>query len=136
LGTYIEQGHSDAAARQAAQLASKGIRLHVNPSNNTRNENEFMYIYMKKRVLFFLKFIFLINRIQIQLDGNEYGIDQHGATIPVNVFSSTTVRELRAAVYEIHEFHIYINLFIFIVRTCISICSNQSIFFCQWLFSP
>ncbi len=29
-------------------------------------------------------FIFLINRIQVQLDGNEYGIDQHGATIPVN----------------------------------------------------
>jgi hypothetical protein len=42
--------------------------------------------------------IFLINRIQIQLDGNEFGVDQHGAQIPVNVFPSTTVRELRAIV--------------------------------------
>ena len=38
------------------------------------------------------------NRISIQLDGNEYGIDQNGGTIPVNVYPSTTIRELRAAV--------------------------------------
>jgi len=38
------------------------------------------------------------NRIFVQFDGNEYGIDQNGGTIPIHVFPSTTVRELRAAV--------------------------------------
>jgi hypothetical protein len=37
-------------------------------------------------------------RILVQFDGNEYGIDQNGGTIPVDVFPSTTTRELRAIV--------------------------------------
>ena len=104
LGKYIEQGNSDAAARLASQLASKRVRLHANSSKNTRNDLEFTYVYEKS--FFFFKFFFLINRIQVQLDGNEYGIDQHGATIPLNVFPTTTVRELRAAVCQIFRFHI------------------------------
>ena len=58
-------------------------------------------------MIFILKFpcfknAYCINRIYVQLDGNEYSIDQHGATIPVDVFQSTTVRELRAAVSKIY----------------------------------
>jgi hypothetical protein len=39
-----------------------------------------------------------LNRIQVQIDGNEYGIDQQGARFPIDVFQSTTIRELRAVV--------------------------------------
>lgn len=43
-------------------------------------------------------FIFAIHRIQVQLDGNEYDVNNHGIKIPVDVYKSTTIRELRAAV--------------------------------------
>jgi len=42
--------------------------------------------------------IILFCRILVQFDGNQYGIDQIGAQIPVNVYRSTTIRELRAIV--------------------------------------
>ncbi|CAF4175632.1 unnamed protein product, partial [Rotaria magnacalcarata] len=35
--------------------------------------------------------------IQVQLDGDEYGIDQNGGKFPIDVFRFTKVRELRAA---------------------------------------
>jgi hypothetical protein len=50
--------------------------------------------------IFRIDFVFYNHRIQVQLDGNEYGIDQYGARIPVDVFQSTTIRELRAVVNE------------------------------------
>ena len=49
-------------------------------------------------MLFFIFIIFLINRIHVQLDGNEYGVDQNGPKFPIEVFPSTTIRELRALV--------------------------------------
>jgi len=54
----------------------------------------------KKQKFYLFHIYYLINRVHVQLDGNEYGVDQHGAKIPVDVFQSTTIRELRAAVYE------------------------------------
>ncbi len=68
-----------------------------------------MYKKRNKIFIYFI-FIFLINRIQVQLDGNEYAVDQHGAQIPVDVFQSTTVRELRAIVRENFFFkYIYVS---------------------------
>ena len=54
--------------------------------------------FSKKIIQFSLINFFFHNRILVQFDGNEYGINQNGGTIPVNVFPSTTIRELRAAV--------------------------------------
>ncbi|CAF4307729.1 unnamed protein product [Rotaria sp. Silwood2] len=76
LGKYIEIGASNAAAQLASELASQNIRLKANSLRATENEKEFT--------------------IYVQLDGNEYGIDQNGGKIPVDVFRLTTVRELRA----------------------------------------
>lgn len=55
--------------------------------------------------------ISLINRIEVQLDGNEYGLDQHGAIFPISVFPTTTVRELRATVHD--HFHFFITHVLF-----------------------
>jgi hypothetical protein len=99
LGKYIEEGDARSAARIASELASKGVRLQAKSSRNSGNEKEFTYV-QKTTSFLSLIFLILINRIQVQLDGNEYNVDQHGATIPVDVFQSTTVRELRAIVYE------------------------------------
>ncbi|UJR27349.1 hypothetical protein I4U23_008642 [Adineta vaga] len=76
LGECIGQGDTDKAVGLATQLASAGVRIQVKPSNGHSHEAKMM--------------------IYVQLDGNLYSIDQHGPRIPVNVFPSTTVRELRA----------------------------------------
>jgi len=55
---------------------------------------------IKIKIFIYFIFIFLINRIQVQIDGNEYDVGQHGEKIPVDVFQSTTVRELRAIVCQ------------------------------------
>lgn len=55
---------------------------------------------IKIKFLFISYLFFLINRIQVQIDGNEYDVGQHGEKIPVDVFQSTTVRELRAIVCQ------------------------------------
>jgi hypothetical protein len=95
LSKYIEQGDGPAAARLASDLALKGLRLKAHSINKTQDEKEFMYAQKNK---FVFEFIFKINRIYVQIDGNEYGTDQHGARYPIDVFQSTTVRELRAVV--------------------------------------
>jgi hypothetical protein len=51
------------------------------------------------------------NRVNIRVDGNEYNIDQSGGTIPMNVFPSTTVRELRAAVRKKKKNVLFIRKF-------------------------
>jgi hypothetical protein len=60
------------------------------------NNNSCMYHQIEFSGFSF--FSCVMNRIQVQLDGNEYGVGQQGARIPVNVFQSTTIRELRALV--------------------------------------
>ncbi|CAF0859538.1 unnamed protein product [Adineta steineri] len=93
LGTCIQQGDSDTAAQLASQLASKPVRLQTKSSKNIREEKPFI--------------------VQIQLDGNEYDIDHHGATIPMNVFQSTTVRELRAAFEAVYG-NLSVNQYVFV----------------------
>jgi len=84
LGEHIEQGDVQEAARIASQLAKKGVRLQPKPSRTGRNEQDF--------------------RIQVQLDGNDYGTDDHGPKLFLNVFPSTTIRELRAAFELSHQY--------------------------------
>ncbi|CAF1061200.1 unnamed protein product [Adineta steineri] len=77
LSRSIKQGNQDEAAQLTTQLTSQGIRIQDKLLKPLQNEEEF--------------------QILVQFDGNEYGVDQNGGTIPVKVFPSTTVRELRAA---------------------------------------
>ncbi|CAF3204564.1 unnamed protein product, partial [Rotaria sp. Silwood2] len=51
--------------------------------------------------------------ILVQFDGDEYGVDQHGGTISVDVFPSTTVRELRAA-FELAYHYSAFNQYFFV----------------------
>jgi len=95
LSKFIKQGNSDGAARIARQLVSQGVRLKA--TSQLENEEEFQYENNFVTSLSWI-IIFFNNRIFVQFDGNEYGIDQNGGTIPIHVFPSTTVRELRAAV--------------------------------------
>ncbi|CAF3410225.1 unnamed protein product [Rotaria sp. Silwood1] len=52
-------------------------------------------------------------RILVQFDGDEYGVEQHGGTISVDVFPSTTVRELRAA-FELAYHYSPFNQYFFV----------------------
>ncbi|CAF1043360.1 unnamed protein product [Adineta ricciae] len=80
LGKHIESGDTYAAAELAKELALTGVRLRAKLSENDSKEQEFL--------------------VHVRLDGNKYSVGKHGATIPVRVFPSTTVRELRA-VFEL-----------------------------------
>ncbi|CAF0758151.1 unnamed protein product [Adineta ricciae] len=83
LGELIESGDTYAAAQLATQLALTGVRLRAKPSGNDAKEQEFL--------------------VYVRLDGNKYSVGKHGATIPVHVFPSTTVRELRAVFELSHQ---------------------------------
>ncbi|CAF4526935.1 unnamed protein product, partial [Rotaria socialis] len=77
LNKYIQEGDEIAAVQLASQFASQHIRLQAKALNKQNDEASFT--------------------IQVQLDGDEYGIDQNGGKIPIDVFRFTKVRELRAA---------------------------------------
>lgn len=77
LGKFIGNGNEDAAARSAALLCQQGVQIQVKSLKTKKNDKKFT--------------------IQVQIDGNEYSIDQSGPKISVDVYQSTTVRELRAA---------------------------------------
>ncbi|CAF4429844.1 unnamed protein product [Rotaria socialis] len=80
LSKSIQQGNIDEANRIIMQLASQGARLQGQAFTQLKNEDQF--------------------QILVQLDGDQYDIDKDGRTIFLNVFPSTTVRELRA-VFEL-----------------------------------
>ena len=77
--------------------------------------------FRKRMISSFPHFHPSFRRISIQLDGNEYGINQNGGTIPVNVYLSTTIRELRAAV-RINQKNLFrqIRLFSFSSKSLIN----------------
>ncbi|CAF1305406.1 unnamed protein product [Rotaria magnacalcarata] len=77
LSKYIQEGDENAAAQLATQFASQNIRLQAKAFRKENDEASFA--------------------IQVQLDGDEYGIDQNGGKFPIDVFRFTKVRELRAA---------------------------------------
>ncbi|CAF2175256.1 unnamed protein product [Rotaria magnacalcarata] len=77
LSKYIQEGDEIAAARLASQFAAQNIRLQAKALQKQNDEASFT--------------------IQVQLDGDEYGIDQNGGKFPIDVFRFTKVRELRAA---------------------------------------
>ncbi|CAF4607069.1 unnamed protein product [Rotaria sp. Silwood1] len=84
LSKCIEIGAGIAAAQLSSELASQNIRLQAKSLRTIEDEKEFT--------------------IYVQLDGNEYGIDQHGGKIPVDVFRLTTVRELRAIFESAYQY--------------------------------
>ncbi|CAF0937093.1 unnamed protein product [Rotaria sordida] len=93
LSKSIQQGNANEAAQMAKQLASQSIRLQGNSVTRLRNEDKF--------------------RILVQFDGDEYSVDQHGGIISVDVFPSTTVRELRAA-FELTYHYSPFNQYFFV----------------------
>jgi hypothetical protein len=125
LSRFIKQGNSDGAARMARQLVSQGIRLKA--TSELQNEEEFQY---ENNSIAFLSWINFFQIIEFSFNSME-----------MNMVLIKMVEQFLLTFFHQLQFENYVQLyvqnylfnckfFVFLVRNCISLFSDKSIFFC------
>ncbi len=83
LGQYIKRGRTDEAANLAKKLSNQRVQLEVKLGENQQEEIPISYVKTK---------------IKVKIDSNDRNIANQHKEQTVNVYPSTTIAELRAAV--------------------------------------
>ncbi len=97
LNEYIEQGDVDKATKLFKQLASQGIQFQAKISEKLPNDNMFPYVMNSSSLWFFISRL-LIHSIRVRIDDKISRTSDREEQLVLNVYKSTTIRELRAAV--------------------------------------
>jgi hypothetical protein len=103
LGQHIRQGHTDDAVTLAKKLSQKHVQLQGNLRKQQDEENSIQYVKKKKKLSFiFHKIIIFLNRIRVKIDSNDQRVTKKYGELTMDVYPSTTIRELRTAV-SVHK---------------------------------
>ncbi|CAF1940287.1 unnamed protein product [Rotaria magnacalcarata] len=84
LGAYIQNGKGSRAAELIKDLIASGVRLRIDTVKDSQDDKTI--------------------KIQIKIDGIDPRIINHEATLDMEVYSSTKIRELRALFEYTHKF--------------------------------
>ncbi len=107
LGECIKRGRTDDAVDLAKKLSKQRVRLEAKLQDNPREEKSIRYV---KNCFFFNKVIInFLNRIRVRIDTNGRTISNQQKEFKMNVYPSTTIAELRAAVSVKNKETTFIN---------------------------